>query len=103
MRTQPQPGLSRAIRSINAVIFGSAGGQPGRFGYVQCRATTRRRHASTVAGVTRRWLRGGPTQHLVLVPQHQQLRVQARTATGNQGQPAQDPTEHEVSQPHRHR
>jgi hypothetical protein len=51
-----QPGLSRAIRSTRVTMAGSIGGRPGRFEKVQCRATSRRCQARTVAGVTSRCL-----------------------------------------------
>jgi hypothetical protein len=115
----PQPGLSLAIRSISATTTGSTGGRPGRFGYVQCRrpaddatpapwpGSPTDAAATPAATAGSAWpartdppvqprSRAAPAQNLVLVPQHEQLQLQARAASGQQGKPLHDPAEDHV-------
>ena len=46
--------------------------------------------------------RVGPAQDLVLMAKDEQLGVQAGAASSEQGQPSENPAEHEVHQPYRH-
>ena len=54
IRWYPQPLFPVASRSISAVISALTGGRPVRSGQVRFRVTRRRRHRSTVPGVTSR-------------------------------------------------
>ena len=56
IRRWPHPGFSRARRTTRSRTSSLIQGRPGRFGYVQCRATRRRCQDISVPGVTIRCL-----------------------------------------------